>query len=42
MLGSLVKDRTDIGVLDADIQALLQREIVELVVNIVGVLNVLL
>ena len=42
MLGSLVKDGADIGVLDADIQALLQREVVELVVNIVGVLNVLL
>ena len=37
-----VKDRADIGVLNADVEALLQRQVVELIVDVVSVLNVLL
>ena len=42
VLSSLIQDRADVGVLDPDVEALLQGQVVELVVNVVGVLYVFL
>ena len=40
--GGLVGDGADVGVLDSDVEAFLEREVVELVVDVVGVLDILL
>ena len=40
--GGLVGDGADVGVLDSDVEAFLEGEVVELVVDVVGVLDILL
>ena len=40
--GSLVRHWADIGVLDADVKSLLHRQVVELIVDVVSVLDILL
>ena len=40
--GGLVGDGANVGVLDSDVEAFLEREVVELVVDVVGVLDILL
>ena len=42
MDGGLVRDGADVGVLDPDVEAFLEREVVELVVDVVSVLHILL
>ena len=42
MDGGLIRDGANVGVLDANIEPFLDGEVVELVVNVVGVLYVLL
>jgi hypothetical protein len=42
MLSSLIQDRADVGVLDADVEAFLQGQVIELIINVVGVLYVFL
>ena len=40
--GGLVWNRADVSVLDADVETLLHGEVVELVIDVVGVLDILL
>ena len=41
MDGSFVRDGANVGVLDADIKSFLDGKVVELIVDVVGVLDVL-